>query len=60
MSEVIYIEFQDDLPCNDWKGTPAEVKDCPCKKWRAGETVVCGECGHEIEYESETIETVEK
>ena len=39
------------MPCEDWKGTPAEKKDCPMQEeWHEGENRMCGECGWEIEY----------
>lgn len=61
MSKPIYIQFVEDLPCNDWAGTPAERKECPMKKkWRGGEIVTCGECGHDIEFESGTVKDDKK
>ncbi len=54
MSTPITINFYEDLPCDGWKNTPAEIKKCPMKThWQEGQEVMCMECGHLIYYNGE-------
>jgi uncharacterized protein (DUF4415 family) len=59
MSEIILVEHDEDFPCSDWKGTPAE-KDCYLKThWKEGKTEICALCGWEIEYGANMKQTKE-
>ena len=53
MSNNYIVSGIEDLPCNDWKGTDQEEKDCPMLKWQEGEQVICFNCGYTIVYDSE-------
>ena len=51
MSEAIEVKDDNDMPCEDWKNTEAEVKNCPMQEdWHEGETRVCPVCGWAIYY----------
>ena len=49
------VEDNSEMPCEDWKGTIAEIYICPMqKKWHEGETRHCFECGWDISYNCES------
>lgn len=51
MSKAIKVLDNEDMPCEDWKGTEAEVEICPMQnEWSEGEIKMCGECGWKIAY----------
>lgn len=46
MGTTIEVNFDCDFPCEDW-----EEKECPMKKkWKEGDTVMCGKCSWNIWY----------
>lgn len=57
MSKAITVLDDNDMPCEDWIGTGAEVDECPMKeKWNEGEVRMCDKCGWKIAYNCEERE----
>ena len=54
MSTAITVYDNEDMPCEDWKDSPAEKKSCPMQeKWHEGEVRMCPECAWKIAYNCE-------